>query len=267
MSEEALERFSAVLGQPEVALGEACLALAAHLGHPDPVEDGLDRLDELAGGVAGGGDLGAVAAHLLGPGGFRGNRRDYYAAENSMLPDVLRRRVGIPITLAVVVIDVARRVGVPAVGVGLPGHFLVGDGPRPKRWIDAFAGPAWVDEEGAHDLLRASVGPRAPFDRSLLDATPDRLVVARVLNNLSGIHRASGDASKLVRVHELFEAIGGPGRVSSQRVEHAEALAALGRVAEAASLLGDVAEALGDIDEEGAAVLRARARVLRAHLN
>lgn len=266
MNDGALDRFAAVLSTPDVALGEACLAIASHLGHPDAVDDGLERLDELAGEVVGA-DLAAVAAHLLGPGGFRGNHRDYYAVENSMLPEVLRRRVGIPITLAVVVIDVARRLGIPAVGVGLPGHFLVGDGPRPERWIDAFAGPAWIDEEGAHALLRASVGSRAPFNRSMLHPTPDRLVVARVLNNLSGIHRAAGDASKLVRVHELLEAIGGPGRVPSQRVEHAEALASLGRVAEAASLLVDVADALTDVDDAGAAVLRNRAQILRANLN
>ena len=266
MNEEALERFAVVVGQADVALGEACLAIAAHLGHPDPIDLGLDRLDALAGEVAGG-DLAAVAAHLLGPGGFRGNRTDYYAADNSLLPEVLRRRVGIPITLAVVVIDVARRVDVPAVGVGLPGHFLVGDGPRPQRWIDAFAGPAWVGEEGARDLLRSSVGPRAPFDPSMLQATPDRLVVARVLNNLGGIHRAAGDASKLVRVHELFEAIGGPGRVPSQRAEHAEALAALGRVSEAAALLVALADDVEGVDLDGAEVLRARAQVLRASLN
>ena len=66
-----------------------------------------------------------LGAHLFGTLGFRGNEKEYYDPRNSLLPDVLERRLGIPISLAVVYCEVARRVGVPAYGVGFPGHFLV----------------------------------------------------------------------------------------------------------------------------------------------
>ncbi len=62
--------------------------------------------------------------------GFRGNTRDYGDPENSFLDSVLKRRVGIPITLALVMMEVGRRVGAPVHGVGMPGHFLVMDASR-----------------------------------------------------------------------------------------------------------------------------------------
>src|SRR5579862_7838642 len=66
-----------------------------------------------------------LSSHLYGTLGFRGNEKDYYDPRNSLLSDVLDRRMGIPITLAIVYCEVARRLGVPAHGVGFPGHFLV----------------------------------------------------------------------------------------------------------------------------------------------
>jgi len=64
--------------------------------------------------------------HLFGRGRFSGNRRDYYDPRNSLLDQVLERQLGIPITLAIVAMEVGRRLGVPLSGVGMPGHFLVG---------------------------------------------------------------------------------------------------------------------------------------------
>ena len=263
MPAKPLARFGAVASARPVALGEGCLLVAAHLGdHPD-IGEGLARLAAIADGVDGN-DLDAVARHLFGTLGFGGNRTAYYDPANSLLPDVLRRRTGIPITLAALVIDVARRRGIPAVGVGMPGHFLVGDGPRPTRWLDAFDGGTWLDEAGAEARFTAVHGSAARFQRQFLQPTPDALVLARVLANLAGIYRSTGEANRLVRVLELRDVIPAANRGTRAQVELAEALASVGRVGEAADHFDAVADRL---DPEQAPAARERAQVLRASLN
>ena len=79
--------------------------------------------------------------------GFNGNTTDYGDPRNSYLDDVLDRRLGIPITLSVVMIETARRCGLPAHGVGMPGHFLVGGGAG--EWFDPFHQGARLDLAGA----------------------------------------------------------------------------------------------------------------------
>jgi regulator of sirC expression with transglutaminase-like and TPR domain len=239
------------------------LLIASHLGHRSSIARSLEVLDALAAGVAGR-DLDAVAAHLFGTLGFAGNRDDYYDAANSLLPEVLRRRVGIPITLSVVVIEVARRCGVRATGVGMPGHFLVGDGDDPERWLDAFDGGTWLDVAGARDRFALVHGSADGFDRRHLDPTPDLAILARVLGNLLAIHRREGDVNKVLRTLELRDVI--PGAATSPRAEAelAEALVSVGRVADAAERYDRLADRLGG-DRSAPAVDRARA--LRARLN
>ena len=91
-----------------------------------------------------------VSNHLYEDLGFRGNEQDYYDPKNSLLPDVLDRRLGIPITLALVYCEVARRAGVRARGVSFPGHFLVrvdaiGREDAPLA-VDPFFGGRRLDE-------------------------------------------------------------------------------------------------------------------------
>ena len=127
-----------------------------------------------------------------------------------MLADVLRRRSGIPITLAIVVIEVAERLGVAATGVGMPGHFLVGDGPVPfalarrlrRRDVARRRHAAVARFDAIH-------GAAATFDRSSLP-TPRPQVSARVLANLAGIYRSLGDPTSLLRT--------GPSSAATSRV-------------------------------------------------
>jgi len=124
--------------------------------------------------------------------GFSGNRADYYDARNSFLNDVLDRRTGIPITLAIVWASVANAVGVPARGVGFPGHFLVRvDGPD-ELLVDPFAGEL-VTRADCESRMRAAAGADVPFDPQLLDPTPPRQILARVLRNLKQIWLARED--------------------------------------------------------------------------
>src|SRR5205823_9498396 len=108
------------------------------------------QLDELA--VRAAGLSGAELATLLFvTEGFVGNAADYADPRNSYLDDVLDRRLGIPITLSVVMLEVGRRCGLQLHGVGMPGHFLVGGGPG--EWFDPFHDGARLDLAGCAALF------------------------------------------------------------------------------------------------------------------
>jgi regulator of sirC expression with transglutaminase-like and TPR domain len=140
--------------------------------------------------------------------GFHGARADYYDPRNSFLSDVLDRKTGIPITLAVVYIEVARRLGVDALGVGFPGHFLVRLGARSLApgalanepvIIDPFDQGKLLDSSALEDLLRRS-NVRAPLTGDMLEPARTRHVVARMLMNLRGIYSSRGDTARLLLV-------------------------------------------------------------------
>lgn len=254
-------RFADLLGRRPVPLAEAAIAVAAHLGHAEDPAAELARVVDLAAGATGP-DLASVTRHLFGTWGLRGDDRRYYDPANSMLPLVLDRRRGIPVTLAILTVDVARRSGIDAHVVGMPGHVLVGDGNPPTGWIDAFAGGRVLDAAGARARFAELHGDRTPFDPRYLLATPDPLVLARLLGNLVGIYGAAGDGRRLVLVHELRVAI--PGLGPRARPELATALGAVGRYGEAAEAWDRVAAERGGDEAEAATAAAAR---LRANLN
>lgn len=122
---------------------------------------------------------------------FGGNRNQYDDPRNSFLNEVLDRRTGIPITLAVVYLEVARRAGLTITGVNFPGHFLlrapggmVGD----DLIIDPFHGGALLSEFDCRQLLRNHVGDEAAFDRSLLAPATRHDIVVRMLVNLKRLY-------------------------------------------------------------------------------
>lgn len=261
MTTTGVERFAELIAARPVPMGEAALVAASVLGHEQPVGDGIDQLDALAAGVRGR-DLDAVCAHLFGDLGFQGNNRRYYDAANSMLPVVLAERRGIPVTLGIVVVDVARRLGIEAGLACMPGHVLVVDPARPDRWIDAFAGGAVLDEAGARGRFRALHGPTIPFLPGYLARTPDRLVLARLLGNLVAVFGEMGDAHHLIRVHQLRATI--PEFSDDERAALATLLARVGRYGEAADLWELEADRLdGPASEEA----ERRAQAARAHLS
>ena len=126
----------------------------------------------------------ACATYLFETLGFAGNTRDYGDPENSFLDSVLERRVGIPISLAVLMMEVGRRIGVPVHGVGMPGHFLVMDAARDGVWCDPFHGGALCDVEGCRQLFARVHGNARGFSRALLVPTEPHAIVARMLANL-----------------------------------------------------------------------------------
>lgn len=147
----------------------------------------------------------ALAARLHDECGFRGNRSDYYDPRNSYVNVVLDRALGIPISLSVLYVEVARRAGLVAAGVGFPGHFLM----RLERddqalFLDPFNGGRVLDRAELEELFRVGTGGRTSFDESALSATPARHILARMLMNLRGIHARRGDHARLLLVLDRF---------------------------------------------------------------
>ncbi len=136
----------------------------------------------------------AIVAHLYEVTGFAGNTTDYGDPRNSYLDDVLSRRRGIPITLAIVVLGVARRLGVPARGVSFPGHFLVRFDRRAggPLIVDPFRAGRTLSVEELTQLLRRSV-PQARLQLRHLEPASTRAILTRVLVNLKNAHTARGD--------------------------------------------------------------------------
>jgi regulator of sirC expression with transglutaminase-like and TPR domain len=127
---------------------------------------------------------------------FTGNRERYDDPRNSFLNEVIDRRTGIPISLAVVYLEIARRAGVPVAGVNFPGHFLLRAGAeRPRRRydgdlliVDPFHGGAFLSEIDCREMLRQHVGEDAAFDRDLLEPATRLEIVVRILVNLKRLY-------------------------------------------------------------------------------
>jgi regulator of sirC expression with transglutaminase-like and TPR domain len=138
--------------------------------------------------------------------GFAGNVNDYHDPANSYLPDVLARRRGIPITLALLYMEIAGQIGLRAEGVSFPGHFLVKLRlPQGDVVIDPFTGQSLSrdDLEERLDLVRQASALRDALDTPLglfLQAAGPRDIIGRMLRNLQQIHQGRGDVQRLLAV-------------------------------------------------------------------
>jgi Transglutaminase-like superfamily len=262
---DAVMLFTELVGGPDPPLDRAALAIAA-----GPMADeaaarrdgewGLSELDRLASGVS---SLDALVHRLFVEEAFSGNGGDYYDPRNSLLPHVLRRRLGIPITLAVVAIEVGRRAGIGLEGVGMPGHFLV-RAVGTDTHLDVFAGgvPLTAAECEARFRAASGAGPDVPFGPHLLATTPTPAILTRMLENLRGIYRTRRRPADLEWVLRMRLAL--PGAGLAERLELAQSLGAQARWIEGAQLLERYAEGGGT---RQAQKLRSAARSLRANLN
>lgn len=257
-AEAAVERFRALVADGTPDLLDAALEIA-RAANPDSDPDAARAdLDRLAVGVT---DLEGLVRRLYAEEGFRGDTVDYYDPRNSSITEVLTRRVGIPITLAVVCLEVGRRAGVALEPIGMPGHFLV----HPvgsDRHLDPFTGEL-LDREQCVRRFREStgLGPSVPFDDGLLAPVGAVAVLVRMLTNLRAIHRAHGRVLELGWVLSMRLAL--PGVSAAEVIELAEVRGRRAAFDEAAALLEHWAT---EIPSE-ADLLRRHARSWRAHLN
>lgn len=132
-----------------------------------------------------------LSGYLFAELGWLGNEDDYYDPRNSYPHEVLRRGLGIPISLALLTIEVGRRAGLELVGVGFPAHFLVG---APEGYyLDPFNQGRLLREEDCADFLGRITGGQLPFQATLLTPVDDRAILTRMLRNLKGCHLRRGD--------------------------------------------------------------------------
>ena len=154
------------------------------------------------------GTVNALSEYLFDEEGFRGNEDDYYDPRNTFLNDVLERKLGIPITLSLVYMEVARRLELPIVGLGLPGHFLVKyRAPEEEIIIDPFHRGIILSVEECADLVNRVPGEALPLQPDYMEQVAKKQILTRMLNNLKSIylgrfdhHRALGIVERLLLI-------------------------------------------------------------------
>ncbi len=258
---DPVAHFAELVALPEedLDLAEAALAIARG-GDPglDPAR-WLGELDDLAVGLS---SLDDLTHRLFRELGFRGNPSNYYDPQNSFLHRVIERRLGIPISLSVLTIEVGRRAGIELEGVGMPGHFLVRVAST-GTYLDPFNGPEALDEGGCEALFRAAVGagPEIAFGPHLLATAGKDDILARMLINLRSIYRGQGSGRRLEWTVRMGMAL--PESPPELVLELGEALEMQGKLLEAARELEDRSELYPKLSE----TLRIAAHGLRARLN
>jgi regulator of sirC expression with transglutaminase-like and TPR domain len=149
----------------------------------------------------------AANAYLFDELGFRGNHEDYYDPRNSCLDYVLTERAGIPITLSLVYLEVARRLAKPVYGVGMPGHFLVQyDDGTFSTFIDPFHSGQLLAADDCFRVARRMTGAELQPDPAFLQPVSKRQILLRMLNNLRNIYFTRGHHAKALEVMDLIVA-------------------------------------------------------------
>jgi hypothetical protein len=254
----AVERFARLA--VDGPLDAAVLAIASALRPPVDEAAGMGTLDDWA-AQCDAPTFDAVRKVLFARVGLTGDTDDYSDPENSMLDAVIARARGIPITLSIVAIEVARRVGAVVEPIGMPGHFLVRDRAT-GLYCDAFAGGTLLDERGCEARFRTMFGPGRPFSVTLLEPTPRPLVLARVLANLEA-SRWAVDPRRLRTMLELHRRV--PALDAAERLRLATRLESVGAFGAAASEADAAATLLAPGPDQRHAV--ARANAARARTN
>ena len=207
---EYVKRCDALGTHPR--LDRSCLLVSAVFEPHVDVARSLRVLDALAAdaerAAAGATDsyamAGAVLDAVFESGGFDGNSARYHERGNSLLSTVLERRTGIPITLSIVVIEVARRIGLRLDGIGLPGHFVVRFPDATSRlFIDAFDKGRIIDATQCVDIVDRHTGGRVTWSDRFLEPVAPRAIIKRVLANLKNVLSHAKDYASALTAIEL----------------------------------------------------------------
>ena len=197
--------------ETEIDLGRAALAIAAS-DYPNlDIDAYLSRIDGLAGAaearLAPDADvyrsITALNYVLFKEHGFRGNREHYFDPKNSFLNEVLERKTGIPISLSVLYIEVARRIGLSLQGIGFPGHFLIKYlGDNEEIVLDPFNQGEILSRRSLETMLYRLYGGNIVFEPHLLESISKKQILRRMLNNLKLIYLRKNELIKALSVVE-----------------------------------------------------------------
>lgn len=261
MTAGSRERFAETMRSTAPDLGLACLLIGAEV-YPDlDVAAAVATLDALAESASAhmvsGEEASGLRHALADDAGFRGYGDDYADLRASLLHEVLRRRRGLPILLSVVYLEVARRLGVAAEGIGLPGHFVVSVG---EQLVDPFYGGRLV----SRGELESRLG--GPLDDAAYEPWPVPSIVSRVLGNIRALATGHG-ANLRTRLWAVELTMLIPAHPVLLRKERGEILAQLGDYVAAARELEAYAEAVAPADPASADLALRTARMARARLS
>lgn len=210
------EHFREMLQRPEadIDLARTALLVAAENDPTLDVDTEMARLDAWAGELGRRLDpawnnlqrLARLRTFMYEDLGFKGDVRGYYSPANSMLHSVMERRLGIPLTLSIVFMEIGWRIGVPFEGVGFPGHFLVRlTGEPGDLLLDPYDHGASVHEEDCRRMIELTTGGTVPYDPSMIRSLGKRDMIARLLFNLKiSCLKAGDDPGALSAVERLL---------------------------------------------------------------
>jgi len=201
---------------PMGMLDRAALEIAT-LEYPDlEIEPWMQVLDAHAAAIAerspadapGEAYVQAASRYLFDEQGFAGDTANYFDPRHSCLNDVLASRTGIPISLSVVYMEIARRLNRPVYGIGLPGHFIVQyDDGEYSAYLDPFNGGTALTETECFALARRATGKEMADDRGLLAPVTHRQILLRMLNNLRGVHFRRRNFPRALRVLDFLAGV------------------------------------------------------------
>jgi regulator of sirC expression with transglutaminase-like and TPR domain len=209
--------FQDELNRKPIDLLRAALCFAREIAYPDlDVESAVARIDRIA--EEGRKVLSPTATvreqaeeladYLFDRIGFQGNSGNYADPRNSFLNEVLDRKLGIPISLSVIYVAVARRLGLPAHGIGLPGHFIVGvEDSQGILYLDPFHGGQRLSVEDCANLVVQTTGYTERFQLGWLDPASSRDILTRMLNNLRSVFLNQKQWAKAAAVVERLRMI------------------------------------------------------------
>jgi regulator of sirC expression with transglutaminase-like and TPR domain len=211
------EVFAEAVHETPIRLDFASLMIAKEIEYPTlDVEKNLETLDDYSHTIdqrvrdtdSTHDRLRRISEYLFDDLGFHGNSDNYYAPQNSFLNEVLEQRTGIPITLSIVFISVAKRLKLPVYGVGLPGHFIVGcESSSGPIYLDPFHDGLLLEKEECLQLARSYLSEGAVLSPSLLAPLPPPIILMRVLNNLRHIYIVQQDLPHLLSVLRLQQTL------------------------------------------------------------
>jgi regulator of sirC expression with transglutaminase-like and TPR domain len=209
----------------DIDLAKAALYVSG-MEYPD-IDVGyyLTTLDSLAEGAINytnrSGDLGetiqGLSEFLFVDQAFRGNEAEYYDPRNSYLNEVLDRKSGIPITLCLLYMEVARRMGMVFEGIGLPGHFVIRTGPPDQElYVDPFHGGQRMSRSDCEQTVRVLFQGRIPFQDEFLRPYTKREFLVRIITNLKHNYFRANDHQRAVNAADLINILD-PSQVSNLR--------------------------------------------------
>lgn len=196
------QRFADLVSGPEqnVRLGEAALIIASEFNEEPEVERYLEWMQTTAAELPFQNDIHILAEYFHEQWRFRGDGDNYYDPKNSLLDQVIERRLGIPITLSILLIEIGRINGYQLEGVGFPGHFMVRDS-EVGFYIDPFHHCEILDEAGARRRVMSLLGQSKWQENWVRAATP-RQILFRLLTNLKLILLERQEYSQAAAVQE-----------------------------------------------------------------